>query len=406
MEHMDDLSDYRRVVGEKEIKAIQSKAEKIRGKHILMVNSTYQGGGVAEILNSLVVLFHRVGVNLGWRVLHGTPDFFAVTKKFHNALQGKRINLSKRKKKIYFETNKRFSSFNHIDHDLVIIHDPQPLPLISFYKKDQPWIFRCHIDISKPNKKVWEYLRGFIDKYDHFVVSMLDYQKSDLRIPQSIITPSIDPLSTKNKTVREKAYRKYLSKFGVDLNKPIISQISRFDRWKDPLGVIRIFEAVRKEEDCQLVLLGQFAADDPEGQQVFQSIEKRVKRSPLKEDINLLMVDNDFLVNCLQRASTVVIQKSLREGFGLTVTEALYKRTPVVASKVGGIPLQIIDGVNGFLHHPKDIKGFSKSVISLIKNENLREEMGRRGREHVHNNFLITRLLQNWLDLINSYIGS
>jgi len=403
---LNNLSSYARIVGKLEIDKIHAEAEKLSGKHITCVNSTYQGGGVAEILNSLVPMFDQVGVDFGWRILHGTPDFFTITKKFHNALQGSPINLSQRKKDIYFETNRRFSTFTHLEkHDLVIIHDPQPLPLISFYKKTQPWIFRCHIDISNPNPQVWEYLKGFIQKYDHFVVSLPEYQKSDLNIPQSVIHPAIDPVTAKNKPVSETKISTYLDKFGIDRKKPIISQISRFDPWKDPIGVVKIFEWVRKKMDCQLVLLGQFATDDPEGHKILLSLQKKVDKSPFKHDIKLLVVDNAFLVNCLQRASSVVIQKSLKEGFGLTVTEALYKGTPVVASKVGGIPLQVIDGENGFLHSPHDLQGFSGSVIKLLKDEKLRATMGKAGKEHVTKNFLITRLMLDWLYLMKKYLS-
>jgi trehalose synthase len=402
---INNLSSYAGIVGKPIIDKIHAEVEKLSGKHILTINSTYQGGGVAEILNSVVPLFDQTGIDFGWRVLHGTPDFFTITKKFHNALQGSTINLSQRKKDIYYETNKRFSTFTHIDHDLVVIHDPQPLPLISFYKKTQPWIFRCHIDISEPNMEVWDYLKGFIQKYDHFVVSLPEYQKKDLNIPQSVIHPAIDPVTAKNKPVSETKMAKYLAKFGIDRKKPVISQVSRFDPWKDPIGVVKVFELIRKKMDCQLVLLGQFAADDPEGQKVLQSLQKKVDKSPFEKDIKLLVVDNAFLVNCLQRASSVVIQKSLREGFGLTISEALYKGTPVVASKVGGIPLQVIDGVNGFLHNPQDFKGFSDSVIKLLKDEKMRMAMGQAGKEHVKKNFLITRLMLDWLVLFNRVLS-
>ena len=402
---MKNLSDYAKIVGKHEIDEIYSKADRLKKKHILCINSTYQGGGVAEILNSLVPMFDQIGVDFGWRILHGTPDFFTITKKFHNGLQGSKINLSERKKDIYYETNRKFSTFTHLDHDLVIIHDPQPLPLICFYKKRQPWIFRCHIDISEPNREVWEYLKGFIQKYDHFVVSLQEYQKKDLSIAQSVIHPAIDPLSVKNKPVSQTKISNYLSKFGIEQKKPIISQISRFDPWKDPIGVVRVFELVRKTMDCQLVLLGQFATDDPEGQKILLSLEKKVDKSPYKNDIKLLVVDNAFLVNCLQRASAVVIQKSIKEGFGLTVSEALYKETPVVASNIGGIPIQISDGLNGFLHNPRDFKGFTKSIVKLLKDEKLRISMGKAGKEHVKKNFLLTRLLLDWLDLMNNVLS-
>lgn len=401
---MPNLKNYEKVAGKEVIESIRNKAERLANKHIVFINSTHHGGGVAELLNSTVILFNEIGIDLGWRILHGTPDFFTITKKFHNALQGANINLSKRKKEIYFETNKRFSSFTHLDHDLVIVHDPQPLPLISFYEKKQPWIFRCHIDLTNPNPQIWDYLKTFIKKYDNFVVSKNEYKKR-LKIPQSIIWPAIDPLSAKNKMTSGKAIEKYTSKYGIDLNKPIVSQISRFDKWKDPLGVVKVFEQVRSKVDCQLVLLGAFASDDPEGQKLFEKLEKRTKESKCSKDIRLVSVANDFLVNCVQRASSVVVQKSEREGFGLTVSEALYKGTPVVASNVGGIPLQVIDGVNGFLHKPNETKCFSKSVIKILKDEKLRNELGKNGKEHVKNNFLITRLMIDWLNIFEKYLG-
>ena len=402
---INNISRYAKIVGKKELENIHTEAEKLAGKHIICINSTYQGGGVAEILNSLVPLFDQVGIDFGWRILHGTPDFFTITKKFHNGLQGSKINLSRRKKHIYYETNQRFSTFTHVHHDLVIVHDPQPLPLISFYKKTQPWIFRCHIDISNPNAEVWEYLKGFIQKYDHFVVSLEEYKKADIKIPQTVIHPAIDPLTPKNKPVSENKITKYLSKFEIDRKKPIISQVSRFDPWKDPIGVVKVFEGIRRKMNCQLVLLGQFATDDPEGHKIILSLQKKVEKSSFKNDIKLLVVDNAFLVNCLQRASSVVIQKSLKEGFGLTVAEALYKGTPVVASNVGGIPLQVVNGVNGFLHEPHNLRGFSDSVIKLLKEEKLRVTLGNAGKEHVRKNFLITRLMLDWINLMNKVIA-
>lgn len=400
---MSIIENYRRIAGRKVLNNLYQKADKVKGKHILCISSTYQGGGVAEILNSSVILLNELGIDVGWRILHGSPDFFTVTKKFHNALQGEKINLSNIKMKVYTETNRRFSVFTHIHHDLVMVHDPQPLPLISFYNKKQPWIFECHVDLTAPNQWVWNYLKEFIENYDHFVVSLEKYKK-DLSIPQSVIYPAIDPLTAKNKMVSEREIDKYMSKFGIDRNIPIISQISRFDKWKDPIGVLKVFEEVRQKVNCQLVLLGDFASDDPEGQKIFENVKERTKKSKYEKDIKVLVVSNNFLVNCLQRASSVVIQKSLREGFGLTVSEALYKGTPVVASNVGGIPLQVIDGINGFLNEPKDYKGFSRSILKLLSDENLRTKFGEKGKEHIRNNFLITRLMLDWLDLFHKYL--
>lgn len=395
------LKDYAEVVGKNVIDNLIEKADRLSGQHVVCISSTYQGGGVAEILDSAVILLNEIGVEIGWRIFHGSPDFFTITKKFHNALQGEKINLSEQKKRIYYETNRRFSIFTHIEHDLVMVHDPQPLPLIDFYHKNCPWVFRCHIDLSAPNQEVWNYLKQFISKYDYFVVS-LDAYKQDLPIPQSVIHPAIDPLTSKNKEASEEDVNKYLRKFDIDRNRPIISQISRFDKWKDPLGLLDVFEMVRNKMDCQLVILGSLAADDPEGQIIYQKVHEKAKKSRYENDIKLLLIDNDFLVNCIQRASSVVVQKSIREGFGLTVSEALYKGTPVVASNVGGIPIQVIDGYDGFLHEPKDFSGFSRSIIKLLKDDKLRKKFGENGKEHVKKNFLITRFISDWLTLFEN----
>jgi len=306
---------------------------------------------------------------------------------------------------LYYETNRRFAKFTHLNHALVVVHDPQPLPLIDFYEKTQPWILRLHIDITKPNNELWEYLKGYMSKYDHVVVSHEDYKKKDLKVPQSIIFPTIDPLTIKNKPITVNTINNYLTKFGVKPDKPIVSQVSRFDKFKDPKGVLKIFEKVRKEVDCQLILLGSLATDDPEGQKIFEDVKKAADKSTFKDDIHLILVDNDILVNAVQSASAVVIQKSLREGFGLVVSEALYKKTPVVASNVGGIPFQVIDGETGFLHDPKDVNGFAGSVIRLLNDGMLREELGTKGHDHVRDNFLITRLMLDWMELFEKYIG-
>ncbi len=399
-----NLKKYRKIVGDRVIDDIYRKTEKLKGKHIVYISSTHQGGGVAEILNSVIFLFNEVGIDLGWRIIHGNPDFFNITKKFHNAIQGDtKIKVSDRTKKIYEGTNKRFSVFTHLPHDLIVVHDPQPLPLIDFYEKKQPWIFRCRIDLTNPNTEVSDYLRSFIKKYDHAVVSSKKF-KSKIPINSSIIYPSIDPLSPKNKKLSEKSIDKCLTRYGIDLNRPIISQISRFDRWKDPLGVVKIFEKVKKKiPECQLVLLGNLAVDDPEGIKVYNKIMKKCKDK--KEVIILLNASrNDVTVNSLQRKSDVIIQKSIKEGFGLVVTEALYKGTPVVGSNVGGIPLQIKNNYNGFLHEPRDLDGFSDSIIKLLENKDLRDTMGRNARAYIKDNFLITRLMNDWLDLFNKHL--
>lgn len=399
-----NIEDYRIIVGDENIADILRIAKKLYTKRIILINSTYQGGGVAEMVSSLVPLLNDVGMITDWRILFGNPDFFTVTKKFHNALQGGKINLTKMKKKLYIETNENFLVFSHIDHDCVIIHDPQPLPLIRYYRKRQPWIWRCHVDLSNPNKELWEYLKGFILRYDMVIVSNEKYKKSDLPVEQRVIYPAIDPLCAKNKEISTETIKKTLKKFKITTDKPIITQISRFDKWKDPEGVIDVFKIVKEKIDARLILCGSMAADDPEGTRVYESVKRKANSLIKNGDVILLTRESNILINVLQRISDVIIQKSLREGFGLVVTEALWKEKPIVASNVGGIPLQIKDGENGFLLEPEDTMGFAEKIIELLKKPALSREMGQKGKEIVRNKFLITRLLKDYLNLLNDVI--
>lgn len=395
------LDQYRKVVGDEKIARIFEEATGLYDKHILMINSTFRGGGVAEILNSLIPLMNDAGLDIGWRILHGSPDFFQVTKKFHNALQGAKINFTEMKKAVYLEANQSFSKFTHIDHDLVIIHDPQPLPLIKFYKKKQPWIWRCHIDLTSPNQEVWDYLKTFVLRYDKVILSSPDFKKRDLPTSQQVLYPSIDPLSIKNREIGEKTISRYLGKNNILTDKPIIAQISRFDRWKDPLGAISVFERVKEQIDCQLILLGGMARDDPEGQIVYEEITKKVEG---RKDIKLITNASDIFVNVLQRSASVILQMSIKEGFGLTVTEALWKGTPVVTTKTGGIPLQIKDGEVGFSVDPKDYESAFQKVEEILEDPKLAREMGKRGKQFVKENFLITSHILNWIKIIKEMI--
>lgn len=382
------------------IHEIYKKARALYGRHVLHVNSTYIGGGVAVILKSLIPLMNDIGITTEWRILYGTPDFFSITKKFHNALQGDEIHFTDIKQELYLQTNRDFSTFTHIDEDCIIIHDPQPLPLIKFYKKQQPWVWRCHIDFSNPNDDLWNFLSSFVLKYDVVILSNDNYRKEDLPVEQRIIPPAIDPLNSKNKELSDEDVTKYLEKFEIKTDKPLITQISRFDKWKDPEGVLEVYDIVKKEIDCRLVLCGNMATDDPEGMEIFDKIYQKVNRSANQEDIMLINIENNILVNALQQKSAVIIQKSIREGFGLTVTEALWKGTPVVASNVGGIPLQIQDGKSGYLVEPTDTDEFAARIIKLLNDPDLAHKMGQRGKEYIRKNFLITRLLSNYLDLL------
>ncbi len=393
---MKRLADYRNLVGESKVSEIYRKGSKLSKYHILHVNSTYYGGGVAEILRNMTLLLNEIGVDCGWRAMIGSPDFFRVTKKFHNALQGAEINLTRMKKKVYEAASEEFSTFTHVDHDLVIIHDPQPLPLITCYRKHQPWMWRCHIDLSAPNEELWDYLKSFIISYDQNIFQMDEFAAKGVSGDYKIIRPSIDPLTVKNRDIGKKTVNKYLKKFGIDPSRPIISQISRFDRFKDPLGVLEVFKRVKEEMDCQLVMIGSMATDDPEGQEVYDQTRREANGT---DDVILIADAHDIVVNAVQRASDVVLQKSLKEGFGLTVSEALWKETPVVGANIGGIPTQIVDGETGYLIDPENLDEVAERVMDILSDEHLKDEMGKKGKERVRKKFLITRQIEDWLDV-------
>jgi len=398
---MRHLKNYRKVVGKKVINRIYSEAEPLIGKKIVNINSTSTGGGVAELLDSLIPLFRSAGVDAVWEVIHAPKEFFVVTKKIHNALQGEKISFSYKEKKLYLKWNEINSKLIELNQpDMVVTHDPQPLPLINFFKKKQPWIWRCHIDLTSPYKSVWNYTKRFIKKYNGMIISHAQYKKRI--ISEHLIMPSINPLSRKNRHLSDSEINKILLRHHINMDKPIVAQISRFDKWKDPIGVIEAFKLIRKKYNCQLVLLGNMAKDDPEGAEIYEKIVKSTR----EKDINIRCVDqpyeNDFFVNALQRAASVVIQKSLKEGFALTVSEALWKGTPVVGSNVGGIPLQIINGKNGFLVN--NIKECAQKTIWLLKHHEQAAQMGKYGKKRVREKFLITRHLLDYIMLFKQYI--
>lgn len=402
---MSCLEDYRKVVGDGVVSEITRAARRLYGKRILHINSTYYGGGVAEMLYSLVPLLNDVGIEADWRILRGTPEFFTITKKFHNAIQGGPVNLTEMKKLLYVQNNQDFALYCKIGADCVVIHDPQPLPLIRFYKKRQPWVWRCHVDLTSPNPDLWEYLKGFILRYDHLVVSDERYKKSDLPVDSSVIHPVIDPLSAKNRDIPQSLISQTLRKHGVPTDKPLILQVSRFDRWKDPIGVIEVYKRVKEHVDCRLVLCGSMAADDPEGLTIYHKVEQRANAHMKKGEIVFLTREDSILVNSLQRVSAVVLQMSTREGFGLTVTEALWKEKPVVATRVGGIPLQIVDGQTGYLVEPQDYDAAAERVVHLLKHPDLARQMGANAKEFVRRNFLVTRHLLDEIRLFNELLG-
>jgi len=389
------VEDYEPLVGAKTIERILQKASRLRDLHVAHVNSTYYGGGVAELLSSLTLLMNSAGIKTGWRVIQGRPDFFSITKKMHNALQGGDINLTDLKLQIYQEVAFENAARIHLDHDVIIVHDPQPLPLIRLYRKKAPWVWRCHIDLSVPHQELWEYLRSFIERYDAVVLSLPEYAQK-LDVPQRFIMPAINPFSTTNKELSDVEITDRLAHYGIPDDLPLVVQVSRFDKWKDPQGVIDAFRIARKQVDCTLVLVGNVATDDPEGQEVFESLCK------CREDrVRILSAQDSVLVNALQRRAAVVLQKSIREGFGLTVAEAMWKGTPVIGGNVGGIRHQIRDGENGFL--VETVEQAAARIVQVVKDPNLRKKLGENARETVRHCFLLTRLMEEWLDLICAF---
>jgi trehalose synthase len=363
--------------------------------HVVNVNSTYYGGGVAELLGSMTILMNSVGIKTGWRVIQGSPDFFSITKKMHNALQGGEINLTDRKKEIFEGVVYENAIRNHLEHDLVIIHDPQPLPMIDHYRKRGPWIWRGHVDLSAPHRELWNYFSPLVEKYDAAIFSIKEYAQK-LNTPQVFFMPAIDPFSIKNHPMSEAEIDERLEHHNIPTDLPLVVQVSRFDIWKDPQGVVEAFKIARKEVDCTLVLLGNVATDDPEGPEVYESLLESQE-----ERLIILSVQDTALVNALQSRAAVVLQKSLREGFGLTVAEAMWKGTPVIGGNVGGIRYQIEDGVNGFLVNT--VEEAAARIVQLVKDEALRRRLGEAGRETVRKKFLLSRNLEQYLDLFNAF---
>jgi trehalose synthase len=361
-----------------------------------MVNSTSIGGGVAEMLNRMVPLMQELELRVRWDVITGGEDFFAVTKAFHNALHGENYQLPDESFGIFLAYSEQNRMRLDFDADFTVIHDPQPAALIDARPDHgSHWVWRCHIDLSQPNPKVWEFLSSFVNRYDGAIFSSPAFSRR-LPIRQYLFYPSIDPLSEKNRDLDRSQVEETLRRFEVDPRRPILTQISRFDRLKDPIGVLRAYQIVKRYSDCQLVLAGGGASDDPEGEAVLAEVRDAAGKD---SDIHILNLPpwSALEINALQRGSTVIIQKSLREGFGLTVTEALWKKKPVVASAVGGIPAQVIHKHTGMLAH--SVEGTAYQVRFLLSNPAIAQKLGENGHEHVRENFLITSNVRRYLTL-------
>src|SRR5881296_1504493 len=390
------LDDYAELLGEGEIEELRALAKPLRGRSIEMINSTAIGGGVAEILNRLVPLAEELELNIKWDVMTGGEDFFDVTKAFHNALHGAPYHASPRDFEIFLAYNERNRAILPLDAEFVVIHDPQPAAVIEARKPGSNyWVWRCHIDLSRPNRAVWDFLEKFVSRYNGAMFSAPEFSRQ-LPIPQYLFYPAFDPLSEKNQELEPEFIAEVLERYGIDSQRTILTQISRFDRLKDPVGVIRAYRIVKRYFDCQLVLAGGGAADDPEGAGVLNDVRREAHGDP---DIYVLELPTwaPLEVNALQRASTIVIQKSLREGFGLTVAEALWKKKPVVASAVGGIPTQVIHKHTGLLAH--SVEGTAYQIRFLLSHPALAQKLGEQGHEHVREHFLITSNVRRYLAL-------
>ena len=391
------LEQYEPLIGAAAVERIAAKASRVGTMRVAHVSSTFYGGGVTELLTPLTLMMNACGIETDWHLIQGTPGFFGCTKKLHNTLQGERVDFSDAERTIYEQVVFENAIRLHLeDCDAVIVHDPQPLPLIAhFSDRDMPWLWQCHVDLSSPYPPVWAYLRRFIEQYDAAIFSLPEYGQ-DLGGGQHFVTPAIDPFSAKNRELSAHEIREFLGNYKIPTDRPLVTQISRFDRWKDPMGVIEAFRKARLRVDCTLVLVGNNASDDPEGGKILEQIQ-----SAADEGIIVLSVDDPTLVNALQRSAAVVLQKSLREGFGLTVTEAMWKGAAVIGGNVGGIRHQIKDGWNGFLVDTPDEA--ADRIVQLLKDAKLRQQIGSRARESVRQNFLMSRLLEDWLDLLSRY---
>ena len=396
------LDDYRAIVGEAELDELRFLARDLKRKSVKMVNSTAVGGGVAEMLNRLVPLLGELEVTTHWDVITGGNDFYEVTKAFHNALHGSAYDLTRQAQEIFLMYNEQNRQRMQFPEDVVVIHDPQPAALIGARENTSArWVWRCHIDLSNPDPRVWGFLRPFIEQFDAAIFSSQSFARQ-LPIPQYLFYPCIDPLSEKNKELDDSFVQKVCDEFGVDRSRPIVTQVSRFDRLKDPVGVVQAFKLARKYVDCQLVLAGGGASDDPEGAVVLQEVKETAGNDP---DIIILDLPPwcALEINALQRASTLVVQKSIKEGFGLTVTEALWKGKPTIGGAVGGIPNQIIHKLTGALVH--SVEGCAYQIRYLLTHPEFAAQLGKNGHEHVKENFLMTTNVRRWLLLFRILLG-
>ena len=393
------LFDYRDVVGPDIIEELTLLASHVDNRSIKMVNSTAVGGGVAEMLRRVVPLLNEMGVRTSWDVIEGNEAFFEITKRFHNALQGQEDDFKENIFETYLENNEKNNKKIQFGEDLVVIHDPQPAALIKWHKKRKNrWVWRCHIDLSHPNPQLWGFLKPYVERYDAAIFSSALFSP-ELVIPQYRFYPAIDPLDDKNKDLEDTYIEKVFAKYDIPRDKPIVTQISRYDPWKDPVGVVKAFKMARKYVDCRLLLVGDKAADDPESDKILVRVKEEAGNDP---DIHIILFSPSIAaeINAFQRGSDIILQKSIREGFALTVAEALWKRRAVIGGAAGGIPAQIIDGYTGLLVY--SVEGAGLGIRRLLNQRDLAVELGENGHQRVKDEFLITKNLKRYLLLLLS----
>ncbi len=397
------LDAYQDVVPDAILEGLREQAKKLRGARILHVNATAYGGGVSELLRSSVPLLRDLGLSVDWKVIAGSQDFFRATKALHNALQGAPQALSEAEQTAYLECARENGALLDGGYDFVVLHDPQPAGLLSVHGKgDARWVWRCHIDTSEPNPEAWRFLRPLLADFDAAVFTMPEFVPPDLPVARvRTIAPAIDPLSPKNLDISERTASQILDWIGVDLPGRLVTQVSRFDLWKDPFGVIAAYRLVREEiSGLQLALVGSMALDDPEGWDIYGQLTERAESDPLIHMYTNLTGASNVEVNAFQRLSEVVVQKSIREGFGLVVSESLWKGTPVVAGRAGGIPIQMPEGIGGLL--VDSVEECAAGMLRLLNDRELAKQLGRSGREHVREHFLLPRLLLEELQLLSA----
>lgn len=389
------LDRYSGISPKNDIRLIKLLGRKFKGRSFLNINSTKAGGGVAEILQRLVPILDGIGIEARWEVIEGDTGFFETTKKIHNAIQGNIEHISRKDWEHYFEVNRQNARKLNLGADIVFIHDPQPLPLIEFRPAGGNWVWRCHIDFSSPYEEVSGRLMKYSSRYDAAIFSVPGFARI-MRVPEFIVLPSIDPLSEKNRDLSPSEIEEVADKFGIPRDRPVILQVSRYDRFKDPVGVIKAFRMAKKYNDCVLVLAGSPATDDPEGEEVLKEVREFANGDP---DIKILLLPpfRDKEINALQRIATVVLQKSIKEGFGLTVSETMWKGKPVIGGATGGIPYQITEGINGYLVY--SVEGAAFRIRQLLNNPEMLRNMGMNAKEYVRNNFLITRQVRDYLSV-------